>query len=148
MNVDVEGDEEINLIKDARARSNPCYKCEVGHTQQDCKYNRDRPADHQQAQNGQPSPESYDPVVGKWMTNLVATTPITAEAMKNLCAEINKQKDLKKTYHKKYRDLQAVVTTAEQSVTVQQPTAVTGTKVRAAPKPLKQSLEERIRELQ
>ena len=34
MNVDVEGDEEINLIKDARARSNSCYKCdEVGHFQ-------------------------------------------------------------------------------------------------------------------
>ena len=34
MNVDVEGDEEINLIKDARARSNTCYKCsEVGHIQ-------------------------------------------------------------------------------------------------------------------
>ena len=34
MNVDVEGDEEINVIKDARARSNACYKCgEVGHFQ-------------------------------------------------------------------------------------------------------------------
>ena len=66
------------------------------------------------------------------MTNLVATTPITAKAMKNLYAELNKQKDLKRTYHKKYKDLQAVVTTAEQSVTVQQPTAVTGTKVKTA----------------
>ena len=34
MNVDLEGEEEINLIKDARARSNTCYKCsEVGHFQ-------------------------------------------------------------------------------------------------------------------
>ena len=34
MNVDVEGDEEINLIKYARARSNACYKYgEVGHFQ-------------------------------------------------------------------------------------------------------------------
>ena len=34
MNIDLEGDEEINLIKDARARSNACYKCgEVGHFQ-------------------------------------------------------------------------------------------------------------------
>ena len=34
MNVDLEGEEEINLIKDARARSNACYKCgEVGHFQ-------------------------------------------------------------------------------------------------------------------
>ena len=27
MNIDLEGNEEINLIKDARARSNACYKC-------------------------------------------------------------------------------------------------------------------------
>ena len=36
MNVDLEGEEEINFIEDARARSNACYKCgEVGHFQQD-----------------------------------------------------------------------------------------------------------------
>ena len=79
------------------------------------------------------------------MTNLMATTPITAKAMKNLYAELNKQKDLR-TYCKKYKDLHAMVTTAEQSVTVQQPTAVTDIKERQLPKPLKQSLEERIRE--
>ena len=34
MNIDMEGDEKINLIKDARGRSNACYKCgEVGHFQ-------------------------------------------------------------------------------------------------------------------
>ena len=71
------------------------------------------------------------------MANLVATTQITAKAMKNLYAEQNKQKDLKRTYHKKYKDLQAVVTTAEKSVTMQQPTAVTGAKVKAAPQVLK-----------
>ena len=54
--------------------------------------------------------DSYDPVIGKWMTNLVATTPIRAKAMKSLYAEINRQKDLKQTYRKKYKDLQAVVT--------------------------------------
>ena len=54
------------------------------------KYDGDKPTDNQQAQNRQPSPEPYDPVVGKWMTNLVATTPITAKAMKNLYAELNK----------------------------------------------------------
>ena len=69
------------------------------------------------------------------MTNLVATTPLTAKAMKNHYAELNKQKYPKRTYHKKYRDPQAVVTTAEQGVTIQQPTAVTGTKVKAAPSP-------------
>ena len=82
------------------------------------------------------------------MTNLVATTPITAKAIKNLYAELNKQKDMKRTYCKKYRDLQAVVTTVGQSVTVQQPTVVTVTNTKAAPRFLKQSLEERIRELQ
>ena len=55
--------------------------------------------------------DSYDPVVGKWMTNLVATTPITAKAMKSLYAELNRQKDLKRTYRRRYKDLQAVVAT-------------------------------------
>ena len=37
MNVNVDGDDELNLIKDARTRSNACYKCgEVGHFQRDC----------------------------------------------------------------------------------------------------------------
>ena len=126
MNINLEGNEEINLVRDTRARSNACYKCsEVGHFQRDCKYDGDKPTDSQQAQNGQSSLDSYDPVVGKWMTNLVATTPITAKAMKNLYAELNRQKDLKRTYHRKYKDLQAVVTTAEQNVLLQQPTVVT-----------------------
>ena len=112
MNVDIDGEDELNLIKDARARSNACYKCgEVGHFQWDCKYDRDKPIDSQQVQGGQISFDSYDIVVGKWMTNLVTTTPITAKAMKSLYAELNRQKDLKQTYQKKYKDLQAVVTT-------------------------------------
>ena len=62
----LDGNEEINLIRDARARSNACYKCSVvGHFQQDCKYDGDKPADNWQSQNGQPSREFYDPVVGK-----------------------------------------------------------------------------------
>ena len=44
--------------------------------------------DSQQAQEGQTSFDFYDPVVGKWMTNLVATTPITAKAMKTLYAKL------------------------------------------------------------
>ena len=76
MNVEVDADDEVNLIKDVRARSNACYKCgEMGHFQRDCKYDGDKPIDGQQEQEG--SSDSYDPVVGKWMTNLV-TTPINA----------------------------------------------------------------------
>ena len=101
MNVEIDADDEVNLIKDARARSNACYKCgEVGHLQRDCKYDGDKPTDGQQEQEG--SFDSYDPVVGKWMTNLVATTPITAKAMKSLYAELYRQKDLKRSYRQKY----------------------------------------------
>ena len=138
MNINLEGNEEINLIKDARARSNACYKCgEVGHFQRDCKYDGDKPTDNQQAQSRQSPSDSYDPVVGKWMTNLVATTPITAKAMKNLYAELNRQKDLKQTYRRKYKDLQTVVTTAEHNVTLQQPAVVTNTKFKSNPQGLK-----------
>ena len=110
MNVEVDADDEVNLIKDVRARSNACYKCgEMGHFQRDCKYDGDKPTDGWQEQEG--SFDSYDPVVGKWMTNLVATTPIMAKAMKSLYAELNRQKDLKRSYRRKYKDLQAMVTT-------------------------------------
>ena len=70
------------------------------------------------------------------MTNLVVTTPITAKVMKNLYAELNRQKDLKRTYHKKYKELQAVAT-AEHNVSLQQPTVVTSTKAKANPQVLK-----------
>ena len=110
MNVDVDTEEEINLIKDVRARSNACYKCgEMGHFQRDCKYDGDKPSDNKPDQDS--SSDAYDPVVGKWMTNLVATTPIMAKAMKSLYAELNRQKELKRTYRKRYKDLQAVVAT-------------------------------------
>ena len=110
MNVEIDTNNEVNLIKHARARSNACYKCgEVGHFQRDCKYYGDKPTNGWQEQEG--SFDSYDPVVGKWMTNLVVTTPITAKAMKSLYAELNRQKDLKRSYRQKYKDLQAMVTT-------------------------------------
>ena len=129
MNVDVDAN-------DASARSNACYKCgEVGHFQRDCKYNGDKPTDGQQDQEG--SFDSYDPVVGKWMTNLVATMPITAKAMKSLYAELNRQKDLKRSYRRKYKDLQAIVTTTEPPVTLQQPVVVTSNKVNPGPQVLK-----------
>ena len=94
MNVEVDTDDEINLIKDVRARSNACYKCgEMGHFQRDCKYDGDKPSDIWQEQDG--TFDSYDPVVGKWMTNLVATTPITAKAMKSLYAQIEQTERFK-----------------------------------------------------
>ena len=110
MNVEVDTNDEVNLIKDVRARLYACYKCgEVGHFQWDCKYDGDKPTDGWQEHKG--SFDSYDPIVGKWMTNLVATTPIMAKAMKSLYAKLNRQKDLKWSYKRKYKDLQAMVTT-------------------------------------
>ena len=127
MNVEVDTDDEVNLIKDVRARSNACYKCgEMGHFQRDCKYDGDKPSDNWQEQEG--TFDSYDPVVGKWMINL-ATTPITAKAMKSLYAKLNRQKDLKRTYRRRYKDLQAVVaTTTNIPATTSHPTIVTSSK--------------------
>ena len=127
MNVDVDTEDEVNLIKDVRARSNACYKCgEMGHFQRDCKYDGDKPSDNKQEQDG--NIDSYDPIVGKWMTNLVAT-PITAKAMKSLYAKPNRQKELKRTYRRRYKDLQAVITTSTTTpATTSHPTVVTSSK--------------------
>ena len=76
---------------------------------------------------GQTALDSYDPVVGKWMTNLVATTPITAKAMQSLIIELNRQKELKRTYRPRYKDLQTT-TTATPPVTSQPPINVIATK--------------------
>ena len=129
MNVDVDTEDEVNLIKDVRARSNACYKCgEMGHFQRDCKYDGDKPSDSWQEQDG--TFDSYDPVVGKWMMNLVATTPITVKAMKSLCVELNRQKDLKRTCGRRYKDLQAVVaTTTNTPATTSCSTIVTSSKI-------------------
>ena len=45
------------------------------------------------------------------MTNLVATTHHT-KAMKSLYAEMNRERDIKRSYRRKYKDLQAMATTA------------------------------------
>ena len=85
--------------------------------------------------------DAYDPVVGKWMTNLVATTPITAKAMKSLYAKLNRQKDLKRTYRRRYKDLQAVVaTTTTTPVTTSHPIMATSSKVTQNVQPTKTPL--------
>ena len=132
MNVDVDTDDEVNLIIDVRARSNACYKCgEMGHFQRDCKYDGDKPTDSWQEQDG--SFDSYDPVVGKWMTNWVATMPITAKATKSIITELNRQKELKRTYHRRYKNLQAAVaTTTDTPVTSSHPVTVTSSRITSA----------------
>ena len=53
MNVDVDTKDEVNLIKDVRARSNTCNTCgEMGHFQRDCKYDGNKPSDSKQEQDG------------------------------------------------------------------------------------------------
>ena len=128
MYVEVDTDDEVNLIKDVRAKPNVCYKCGgMGHFQRDSKYDGDKPSDNWQEQDG--TFNSYDPVVGKWMTNLVASTPIAAKAMKSLYVELNRQKDFKRTYRRRYKDLQAVVvTTTDTPATTSNPTIVTSSK--------------------
>ena len=65
---------------------------------------------------------------------MMATTPITAKAMKSLYAKLNRQKDLKRTYRRSYKDLQAVVTTTTDTpVTLLQPVVVTSSKVNPNP---------------
>ena len=142
MNVNVEEEDEVNFVKDARARSNTCFKCgEMGHFQHDCQYNGDKPSDSQM--QGQTALDLYDPVVGKWMTNLVATTLITAKAMQSLIIELNRQKELKGTYRWRYKDLQMVTTTtATPLVTLQPPINAINTKTSANSSTLKSSLSQ------
>ena len=134
MNVDVDNDDnEVNLNKDVKGRSNAYYKCgEMGNFQRECKDDGGKPMDGRQEQDG--LFDSYDPVVGKWMTNLVATAPITAKAMKTIYAELNRQKELKRTYHRRYKNLQAAVaTTTDTPVMTLHSVTVTSSKITSAP---------------
>ena len=118
MNVNVEDEDEVNLVRDARARSNACYKCgEMGHFQRDCQYDGDKPSSDKTPLK-QTATDASDPVVGKWMTNLVATTPVTAKAMQSLLLELHKQRELKRAYRRRYKDIQ---TTSTSTSTTSQP---------------------------
>ena len=111
----------------------------MGHFQHDCQCDGDKPTDSQA--QGHAVLDSYDPVVGKWMTNLVATTPITAKAMQSLVAEQNRQKELKRTYRRRYKDLQTVTTTtANPPVMSQPPVVAMNNKMSASSSILKTSL--------
>ena len=131
MNVKVEDEDEVNLVRDARARSNACYKCgEMSHFQRDCQYAGDKPSSDKSPPK-QTDAEAYDPVVGKWMTNLVATTPVTAKAMQNLLLELHKQRELKRAYRQCYRDNQTTSTST--TVTTQPLTSIASTSKSTTP---------------
>ena len=60
MNVDVDVEDEINIIRGVRARSNACYKCgEMGHLKRDCKYDGDKPSNNKPDQDS--NSDTYDP---------------------------------------------------------------------------------------
>ena len=108
----------------------------MGHFQRDCKYDGDKPSDNRPDQDT--SSDTYDPVVGKWMTNLVATTHITAKAMKSLYAELNRQRELKRSYRRKYKNLQAVAaTTTTTPTTTMCPLMTTSSKTTQNVQPVK-----------
>ena len=88
----------------------------MGHFQRDCQYDGDKPSSDKQPLK-QTASDAYDPVVGKWMTNLVATTPVTAKAMQSLLLELHQQKELKRAYRRHYKDIQT--TSTNMSVTSQ-----------------------------
>ena len=44
------------------------------------------------------------------MTNLVATTPVTAKAMQSLLLELHRQKEFKRAYRQHYKDIQTTST--------------------------------------
>ena len=95
----------------------------MGHFQRDCQYNGDKPSSDKQPL--QTTSDAYDPVIGKWMTNLVATTPVTAKAMQSLLLELHKQRELKRAYRRRHKDIQT--TSTSMAVTSQPLTSIAST---------------------
>ena len=62
------------------------------------------------------------------MTNLVATTPVTAKAMQSLLLELNRQKELKRAYRQCYKDMQMTTTSTNTSVISQPLMSIASTK--------------------
>ena len=142
MNVNVEEDEEVNYVKDARARSNACFKCgEMGHFQRDCQYDGDKPSSDKQTPK-QSTTDSYDPVVGKRMTNLVATTPVTAKAMQSLLLELNQKKELKRAYRQCYKDMQMTAPFTSSSVMSQPLMSIASAKTSINSSPVKTTVSQ------
>ena len=84
----------------------------------------------------------YDPVVGKWMTNLVATTPVTAKAMQSLLLELNQQKELKRAYRQRYKDMQMTTTSTNMSVTSQPLMSLANTRTSINSSPVKTTISQ------
>ena len=69
------------------------------------------------------------------MTNLVATTPVTAKAMQSLLLELYRQKELKRAYRQRYKDIQT--TTTSTAVTSQPLKSVASTSTTKTVLPIK-----------
>ena len=76
------------------------------------------------------------------MTNLVATTPITAKAMQSLLLELNQQKELKRAYRGCYKDLQTTTTSTNTLVTSPPLMSTVSSKTSTNPLPLKSTLSQ------
>ena len=69
------------------------------------------------------------------MTNLVATTPVTAKAMQSLLLELHKQRELKRAYRRRYKDIQT--TSTSMSIVSQPLTSIASTSTSKSTTPVK-----------
>ena len=76
------------------------------------------------------------------MTNLVATTPVTAKAMQSLLLELNQQKELKRAYQQCYKDMQMTTTSTNTSVMSQPLMSIASTKTSLNSSPVKTTVSQ------